>query len=1631
MQPTSLATLLNARYQLVRKIGTGSQGTVFLAKDMQNGGNPVAVKSLTERDQTLVEEFRWLASISHPRLARGIEVSVAEAGCFEIPEGCVFFASEYVDGPALNEKKTSQPKAGDPLSFIAFLLDVCRQVASALGHLHARGIVHCDVKPDNLRFRRESAPCSAHELVLLDLGMARESGPGDSRGTLRYMAPEAFAGHIDERSDLYSLGISLIELATSTPFFAQNDRNSIIAAVLHCQSSEVRTALREFPAPFVDLLVSLVAHLPEDRPSSAMALDGHVERVQEALGLERTTISIPPSFHHPELQGQKAQRIALEARIEAFCVSGDNATCSIVGLPGSGRKRLVDEALLAHQIQAVSTAQPRIVVHKHAQGHQDTAQTVLQRISDGEGLHVVIVEAGSAARASEWFAVDDCDNVLLFVVHTPQLPACDVHIAVEALSQEESLQLAQSLHPSPIPRAWKLRLFERSAGNPGTIVEVMRLAASLDPRFASPPDALLAEGSLGEAVVAYAQALPPAQQLVLQYLAVLQTPCTSAQMCVLAGQEEEVVSACVDQLVQSGLVKAQGSFLEISSKRHAQRIVDTLVEARCLEMHRRILCTIATEWTATERLPHIIATSSDEESAQVALNAISEQRAAGHNDVALQICKDTAFLMHGSLVALHGVQTAELALKTGEYDLVESFAKKALEGDMPIRHRAQIARSRRLHLQGELAEATVLLRALLKENDKNEGAHVALGKIRLALGEFDAAQQSAQSVLQIPRSSSEFKMEAMELLGLADLYTGASQGAFRWFESLLNLAQEESDLRQEGRAYGLLGMVSQKLGQVQQAQQQYDLAAERSLQSGAAHATAVFRLNGATLKQRCGLYTAALSQYKSALRILRISGTPAQLAAVHLNRGNTLLTLGELQSALAEAMTAQRLAVQGGDHRIGFFAEILHGEILCRQTKYSQARALFESAHSSAREHGLADAIHASIHLAKLAIASGHPASSALRLEIQQCWAADDSSVSEQSSEALACLVRIDLASGTITPALVRSITRLREKLLATHSLDLGWKVATLAARGQAAIGDVTSTNEAIEIAKTCFAGLVQDAPEAYRAGLRAHPDAQTLEGLCFQEESASKPSRVDGATQPLLRLLALSRRLNSELRSDVLLDEIIDTAIELSRAERAFLLLRDASGELKVQVARNIDQCDLEEGEELSRTIAEKVANHGRVVMTVDAEVDSRFDSSMSVMALHLRSILAVPFRVKNRVVGTLYLDHRFRRGAFDEQAVELVRELADVAAVAIENARLAKENSDRKREIDDLNQRLETRLEATEAQLAVAVAKLPTSRPTAGFESIIGDSPPMCALLDLAKRAAGCALPVVISGESGTGKELLARAIHQNSDRREEAFVAINCGAVPESLLESELFGHRRGAFTGADRNRRGVFEIAHKGTLFLDEVADTSLAMQSKLLRVLQEGEIRPLGSESLVKVEIRILCASNKKLEDLVEAGSFREDLFYRLNVLRLDLPALRERRSDIAAIAGHILAKQATHRNLSTAALGRLQAHHWPGNIRELENELTRACAMADGEEIEAHHFSDLISTSQPMSAENISESQDLHLKTLVEELEQSLIEEAMRRCHGNQSKAAIALGLSRYGLQKKLQRYGLSRSKMR
>jgi transcriptional regulator with GAF, ATPase, and Fis domain len=427
------------------------------------------------------------------------------------------------------------------------------------------------------------------------------------------------------------------------------------------------------------------------------------------------------------------------------------------------------------------------------------------------------------------------------------------------------------------------------------------------------------------------------------------------------------------------------------------------------------------------------------------------------------------------------------------------------------------------------------------------------------------------------------------------------------------------------------------------------------------------------------------------------------------------------------------------------------------------------------------------------------------------------------------------------------------------------------------------------------------------------------------------------------------------------------------------------------------------------SRAILRRVLSDRAAILTANAQEE--IPASESIHSGQILSVIAVPLWRGEEITGLLQADNRRTAGMFDENDLEVALLVGAQAALALDNAQLV------------------GRLKLAEERARGENVYLKKKEERARFPDIIGESPAMQQVFGQLDKVIDTRATVCIDGETGTGKELVASAIHYRSGRREKMFVAQNCAALPENLLESELFGHKRGAFTSADSDKKGLFEIADGGTLFLDEMGEMPLSLQAKLLRVLQEGTIRPVGATAEKQVDVRIICATNRDLAAEVEKGRFRSDLYYRLMVFPIRLPPLRERREDIPLLAKHFLTKYSAEYRLelpgfSQEAVDALASYAWPGNIRELENEIQRLVIQAEpGLPVEVTDLSPRLRKIEGTVAKVAPKKGTL--KEMMDQVERWLISEALRDHGGNKTRTAATLGITREGLHKKLDKLGL------
>jgi Nif-specific regulatory protein len=490
-----------------------------------------------------------------------------------------------------------------------------------------------------------------------------------------------------------------------------------------------------------------------------------------------------------------------------------------------------------------------------------------------------------------------------------------------------------------------------------------------------------------------------------------------------------------------------------------------------------------------------------------------------------------------------------------------------------------------------------------------------------------------------------------------------------------------------------------------------------------------------------------------------------------------------------------------------------------------------------------------------------------------------------------------------------------------------------------------------------------------------------------------------------LTALLEVSQALGSTLDTRAAVEKVLEILDRELGMKRGAIALLEGEGDLKIQYAYGLSEGERQRGRyKVDEGVTGKVVASGRPIIVPQVSKEPLFLYRTRKRSPDTEeSFICVPIKERRKTIGALSITYPYKQNRNYEDSVQLLTIVTSMIAQSLrlgqlveqERAQLQGENALLKRE---LQQKYD-------------------------FRNIVGTSKEMRDVYEQIAQVAPSGATVLIRGESGTGKELVAHAIHYNSPRSSKPFVKVNCAALPESLIESELFGHEKGAFTGAVARKRGRFELAEGGTLFLDEIGDLSPAMQVKLLRALQEREFERVGGTETIKVNVRLITATNVDLEQAVSDGRFRSDLYYRLNVFSIYLPPLRERKTDILLLADHFLEKYGRQngkriKRISTPAIDMLMTYHWPGNVRELENVVERATLVCEGNVIHGYHLPPTLQT-----AEGSGTVTKMSLDQAVNAFEKDLIQDALKTTRGNRARAARLLDTTERILGYKVKKY--------
>jgi Nif-specific regulatory protein len=1750
------------------EIARTPQAAVFRVRTggPRHAGAPLALKvalqpSSAEDLARFRHEVRLLSEARHPNVVEVYDFGV-------LPGDFPFLTMELLSGQSVADRLRS----ADWETFY----QAAMQAAAGLAHIHRQGVVHMDVKPANLGLANHGPGL---RLKILDFGLAQEvRGPIDRRirGTLAYTAPEVLLqDSYDHRADLYSLGMTLFELATGVLPSAGDD----LAAVRFQLEGTLPDPLvlrPDMPPALAQILRRLLQRDPADRYASAgsllLDLAAAAGQPLDAAGAAALSFS-EGRVLASRLIGREEILSRLRAALAA-AAEGRGGAVLIEGREGSGKSRVLREIGLIAAIDgarvgrgahgadhgelpqplapflealhalgiAVRTARlhaglkttssetgqrarfrlyREIALDLAARG-AETAPPIVLLLDDlhlagaeseellaylGEelrGFRVLIVATRRPAEAADTpAATAEADNGAVSRLSLPPLDRAATALLVDAC-----------LGTAHLPSTFYTWVHEQTDGVPGEIQQLLRHLVTdgvLLYRDGDWKPSLPALSRWSSAPGGRAQkdrqrilSLPAEDRELLDAAAVLAEPFSLELLSALLGADPQAVYERLSALVAQGhlerLREAGGALYLLTQRRIRQTLYNDLDADRRMRLHRR----------AAEIL--------EERSASAA--SIAEHFWRGGERV-----RSLPYLLRaaGEALAVHGYAQAAVFFGRAA-DAADTAADTASEVETGATTRALASQAEALAGAGAYARALRVYHDLLRRPDLERGSPAGRlfaaglllrkGRLHTRLGEHEAAQESHEEGLRLlqglgasqdPRQS-ELEIDLLQGKALALRDLADWDGAFATSRAALARAVREGLERQRATLLNTLGMLYSDRGDWRRAGRLTRRGLWAAERSGDEALCLTLRNNLGNVLWKTGAYEQALDLYRRNLahceRTHDLWGelfSLNNLGIMECSRGNWMgardplsrsvevarrlgarenealsrLNLGEIEEVLGHWPRAERhyeralkLLDDMPDHPDRFTVLAQFASLDRKRGRGTEAERRAREALDGAIRVGDNDLLaHCHFQLGLIEKdrdnleGSGEHLRRALEL-----W--ETAGTRQSLARVHISLADLSLRDGEMAEA-ARHAQEARRRVEELGDRFTLAKLLTIEAR-------LASSREEVETAERLFSDGVrlleeletpyEHARSLYEWGLRTWNVDTALRRLRralagFERMGAETESRrASGALERIREhqrlnvgrgassvLAEVLKVINSTLDLQEVLRRTMDLVLERLGGERGMIVLSNRlTRELEIAVARNIGMGNgmengtgggsagdrEDEGRMLSESVVRRVIETREPVLAVDAPTDGRFAGAKSIVARHILSILCVPMTIKDRLAGAIYIDHRESRHLFGQNDLEFLIAFADQAAIAIENARLYTELEASRLRLKEENESLRSEI---------------LSKHSLG--SLIGKSRVISDLKQMLEKVAQSPSTILVRGESGTGKGLVARIVHSVSPRRQAAFIHFNCAALPETLVESELFGHEKGAFTGAAGMKPGRFELANGGTIFLDEIGKVSLAVQSKLLRVVEEKEFERVGGTRTLHADVRIIAATNLDLEQAVARNEFREDLFYRLNIIPLVLLPLRERREDIPYLVEHFLAKVSRElgrppKELDPSVLDLFAAYTWPGNVRELEAAIHRAFVLSAGDTLAIEDFGWIVlhvqgshggsgshgAAARPAELPGLSpilRLSDGGYEAALDAYDRQLIAAGLNQSDGKIRETARLLGIARNTLRAKMKKYGL------
>ena len=1658
-------------------------------------------------------EVRLLSEACHPNVIQVFDYGV-------LPGGYPFLTMELLS----DEDLMRTVQEGD----WEVLFDLAIQAAAGLAHIHRHGVVHLDVKPANLGLVRTET--GGLRVKILDFGLAQSvQGPLDRRirGTLAYTAPEVLLqDRYDHRADLYSLGVTLFQLATGVLPSAGDDA-SAIRFHLEDEPPDPQAYRSDMPGPLADILRHLLAKEPQGRyPSAgrlmlelARAADREIDPAELTLGEGRVLSS--RMIGRDDLLDRLMDRLR-EVR------AGESRVVVLTGPEGVGKSRLLRELRLAAAMGGA-----RIGVGRSASGRPEPLRALSaalagvgielaglqERVSsppDSErvelfgkwgdrlreaaaagGPLVLLLEGLELAgdEMGEWLSwlADQVDRGRILVVGALRVEDGEASASWLEAGRVERLDVPRlepaqvrslvdaSLGAEELPAPLYDWIEERSQGLPGRIQQLLRhlidrrilrfrqgewkpsvsalsrLAAEVDPWRGLERERLAT--------------LDPEATAVLEALAVSGEPVPRHQVAQVLGREVEEVYALLDGLVEQGWVEPapeDPSTFGLSRPDLADTILGNRPGDRLRQVHRAWATLLAGQhgehgegrdalagaigdhlWRAgawDEAVPYL------EEAARRALGLFAFRDAAELWGRVAEQAKEVAdeereietLLAQADALEAAGSSFRALSLYRTLLNRLAGTCRRA--SDRVRLAGLWLCACRLYGRLGESEEQLSAAREGLKSLGDVDAPQLAVelrareAEALLRGDQRDEAYAVARNALRDATSRGLARLRSMllEILGRLSVLRGETRKALWLFERGLRAAEEIDDERLAARVRGGLARLQWQAGAWDEAGRSLEanLEVARRLRDPWGELQALDCLG--TLGVDRGRWKEARDPLQRSLDFRRRLGSRDGEVAAWIRLGEVEEMLGDWPRAERHYRRGRRLAEERGSPAEGIAAMARLSSLARKRGDWSEAERFGRTALAASEKKGdpiLLAVCHHQLGLTEKDREHWAPASAHLQRALE--LVPDDGGGESVTGQILSSLIDLSLRRGEASTAR-QLVERLSEWVETREHQFERAKLLSAEARLLIASGEPDEAETRFSAGVRLLEELevpFEYARSLYEWGVRTRNPEVALERLdralvAFERlGAATEFERTRGVMEGIRQrhqlasggpmgapgLWEIAKVINSSLDLQEVLDRIMDMVLERLKADRGMIVFaNELTGELEIAASRNLGR-DEEEGTQLSETVVRRVVESRDPVLSVDALTDPRFTGSESIVASHIVSILCVPLAIRDRPVGAIYVDHLESQRLFDPKDLEFLVAFSDQAAVAVENARLYGEVQDHRRRLKEENESLRREILSSRH-----------------LGSLIGKSRAIAQLKETLERVAASNSTVLVRGESGTGKGLVARILHSVSPRREGPFVHFNCAALPETLIESELFGHDKGAFTGAVGQKPGRFELAHGGTIFLDEIGKVSRAIQAKLLRVVEDREFERVGGTRTIRTDVRIVAATNLNLEEAITSGEFREDLYYRLNIIPIILPPLRERREDIPYLVEHFLVTITRdlgqqERPIDRAVLDLFLSYDWPGNVRELEAAVHRALVLSSGETLTRGDFSWIGAGdgSAAVTGPTAAALEEGNYGNLVDVYDRQLVSEALRLCDGKIRETARFLGIARNTLKAKLKRFEL------